>query len=115
MTIPSIKNITNNTNIGSNFVNKELGVNSQESNSQSNTFVLDTAATKHICCNTSYFNEFKTCNKLVSWGKAKQINIKGYGDILIKSIINNKIYKLKDCLYMPELGINLISQSQLSS
>ena len=111
ITIPLKTNkITNIDNIGTNPVNmqetRKSGV-----YSQLNIFALDTAATKHICCDLSYFSNFKTCNKIVNWGKAKQISIKGYGNILIKSNINNKKYMLKDCLYMPELGINLISQS----
>ena len=114
ITIPQKTNkITNIDNIGTNPVNmqetRKSGV-----YSQLNIFALDTAATKHICCDLSYFSNFKTCNKIVNWGKAKQISIKGYGNILIKSNINNKKYMLKDCLYMPELGINLISQSQLN-
>ena len=114
ITIPLKTNkITNIDNIGTNPVNmqetRKSGV-----YSQLNIFALDTAATKHICCDLSYFSNFKTCNKIVNWGKAKQISVKGYGNILIKSNINNKKYMLKDCLYMPELGINLISQSQLN-
>ena len=114
ITIPQKTNkITNIDNIGTNPVNmqetRKSGV-----YSQLNIFALDIAATKHICCDLLYFSNFKTCNKIINWGKAKTISIRGYGNILIKSNINNKKYMLKDCLYMPELGINLISQSQLN-
>jgi hypothetical protein len=88
------------------------------SNTKSNNltkFVLDTAATKHIICNKSYFTDFRECSKLVNWGSAKSIIIKGIGNVYIKFKDFNKSFLLKNCLYMPELGINLISQSELNS
>ena len=81
----------------------------------STNFILDTAATKHIICDKSFFSDFRECNKTVNWGQAKSITIKGIGNVYIKFKNYNKAYMLKDCLYMPELGINLISQSEISN
>ena len=72
-------------------------------------FALDTAATRHVICNKAYFSDFKICNKTVNWGEAKQITIKGIGNVHIKFNDLDKIFILKDCLYMLELSINLIS------
>jgi hypothetical protein len=69
-------------------------------------FALDTAATKHIICNKAFFTDFKECNKVVNWG---------IRNVYIKFKDFNKAFLLKNCLYMPELGINLISQSEISS
>ena len=46
-----------------------LSVNSQKC--KSTIFALDTAATKHICCDLLYFSNFKNCNKTINWGQAK--------------------------------------------
>jgi len=91
--------------------NINLDVNSQVlvASLNSTNFILDTAATKHIICDKSFFSDFRECNKTVNWGQAKSIAIKGIGNVYIKFKNYNKAYMLKDCLYMPELGINLIS------
>jgi len=52
---------------------------------------------------------------MVNWGQAKSIINKGIGNVYIKFKNYNKAYMLKNCLYMPELGINLISQSEISN
>ena len=79
------------------------------SSANSTSFVLDIAATKYIICDKSFFSDFQVCDKIVNWGQAKSIAIRGIGSIYIKFRDYNKIYVLKNCLYMPELGINLIS------
>lgn len=78
-------------------------------------FVLDIAATKHIICNKNLFMDFRECSKTVNWGQAKSIEIKGMGNVYIKFKDTNISFILLNCLYMPQLGINLISQSELSS
>jgi len=77
-------------------------------------FILDTAATKHIIVDRSLFQSFRECNKSVSWGKIKTITVRGIEYVWITFSDTNKRYPLKNSLYMPELGINLISQSELS-
>ena len=82
------------------------GINSEK-------FILDTGATSHIICKREYFTSFNVCTKTVKWGNAKSININGIGDVQVIFKNNNKKHQLKDCLYMPELGVNLISQSKM--
>ena len=84
MTTPFNNNKANNK-IGSFDIIRE----NTSVNSQLNIFALDTAATKHICYNLAYFSDFKACNKTVNWGQAKQIQIKRFGNIFIKSNTNN--------------------------
>ncbi|POS81731.1 hypothetical protein EPUL_006632, partial [Erysiphe pulchra] len=76
-------------------------------------FILDTAATKHIVSDRRYLSNYRSCDKTVRWGNAKSIAISGLGDVYVKFTDSKKIYILKDCLYMPEIGINIISQSEL--
>lgn len=77
-------------------------------------FILDSGATKHIVCEKSYFTKFETCQRTVKWGNAKSVNINGVGTIYIRFKNNPTIYCLPNCLYMPELGVNIISQSEIS-
>jgi hypothetical protein len=77
-------------------------------------WVLDTGATRHIICNKAYFNILQNSNKTVSWGNAKSIKINGVGNVIIQFKDTKRVFYLKDVLYMPELGINIISQSQLN-
>ena len=80
---------------------------------KSENFILDTGATSHIVCKREYFSTFNVCTKTVSWGNAKSININGIGDINVIFKHTNKTHKLKNCLYMPQMGINIISQSKM--
>ena len=79
----------------------------------SQTFILDTGATKHIICDSSLFAGIRPCHKIVKWGNADSRVIKGVGDVYLRFTSNNKIYCLKNCLFMPEMGINIISQSMM--
>jgi hypothetical protein len=88
--------------------------NTTVNNNYTANFILDCAATKHIISNKDYFHSIKQCNKQVNWGKAKSILIKGIGDVNIHFIDTKIKCILKNCLYMPEIGINLISQGELN-
>lgn len=78
-------------------------------------FILDTGAEVHIITDKSFFHSFIECSKTVSWGTAKSTKIQGYGSCYIQFTDTKEKLLLRNCYYMPELGINLISQSQLTS
>jgi hypothetical protein len=88
--------------------------NIQTHNNYTANFILDCAATRHIITNKEYFYSFDQCNKRVNWGNARSIDIKGTGNVYIYFIDTKLKCVLKNCLYMPELGINLISQGELN-
>jgi hypothetical protein len=88
--------------------------NIQTHNNYTANFILDCAATRHIITNKEYFYSFDQCDKRVNWGNARSINIKGTGNVYIYFIDTKLKCVLKNCLYMPELGINLISQGELN-
>ena len=79
----------------------------------SKRFVLDTGTTRHIISNKDYFNSLRDCKQKVSWGSAKSMDIKGKGNLYITFKDSKVSLILENCLFMPELGVNLISPSQL--
>ena len=49
----------------------------------------------------------------IGWGKAKEVTIQGTGSVRLKFTDSKRIIILHNCVYMPEMGINLISQGKL--
>ena len=96
---------TNNTSLSTGCRLGKRGIEDQ--------FVLDSGATTHTVYKKEYLNNFRYLyNKTVSWGEAKQLKVIGQGDLLL--YLNNTKVLIRNVLYIPELGINLISISRLS-
>lgn len=83
-----------------------------------NCFIVDTGAAVNAITNKSLFLSMKPVKRQVSWGKIKTINITGIGDVKITlynswNKTNNKTTNviLKNCVYIPDFGINIISVS----
>ena len=108
--IPSIEYLTHERS----NIDKIKVFNTLVNNNYTANFILDCAATRHVISNKEYFSSIRPCSKEVNWGNAKSINIKGIGDVIICFIDTKLKCVLKNCLYMPELGINLISQGELN-
>ena len=89
-------------------------LNAIERNNYTANFILDCGSTRNIIADRSYFTSFQVCNKVVSWGHTKSIAIKGSGNICIEFIDIQIKVVFKNCLFMPELGVNLISQTQFN-
>ncbi|RKF64016.1 Retrovirus-related Pol polyprotein from transposon TNT 1-94 [Erysiphe neolycopersici] len=77
------------------------------------SFILGSAARKHIVCERDYFINFKPCKEVVQWGHAGSMEVIGVGDVYLKFTDNPKLYKLTDCFYVPEIGINIVSQGEI--
>ena len=77
--------------------------------------MLDTGAIRHIICQKAYFQSFLTCKETVNWGSASSIKIKGSGRVLIRFLDSSHTLSLEDCLFMPNIGLNLILTSKLKS
>ena len=75
------------------------------------SWILDSGATTHICCEKSLFKEIKTTDIKISWGKLGRIKASGIGDVPIVFTDTNIKAVLKNCLFVPEFDINLISIS----
>jgi hypothetical protein len=73
---------------------------------------VDTAATISVINKLEYFYNYWPVNKTVIWGKAKSIQINYQGNLIVRTN-SNYIYILRNVLYMPELGINILSTNCL--
>src|SRR5208282_3112056 len=78
-------------------------------------FISDNAATSHILSNRKDFYSYKEIDKSIHWGNASQLNIKGIGNSYIRCRDTGKKRLLKNVLYVPELGINIISQCKMKN
>ena len=74
-------------------------------------FVLDLGATKHVITKKEYFISYKDSYRRIGWGTDASIDSIRIGNV---ELVNkgNKIV-LKNCLYVPNFGYNLISISKL--
>ena len=76
-------------------------------------FVIDTAAEAYVISDKSLFWTIQECKTMVSQGGAKTLEITGYGNVYIEFTDSKEKMLLQNCLYMPQIGINLISQGKL--
>ena len=51
----------------------------------------------------------------MSWGSVSSMKIEGSRNICIRFLNIGHTLSLKDCLFMPSIGLNLISTSKLKS
>jgi gag-polypeptide of LTR copia-type len=79
------------------------------------SWYLDSAATRHICAYKPHFTTLEACNITLNWGKAGTIKVHQVGNIKIRFKSTGLLVTLTNCLYVPELEINLISLGQLLS
>lgn len=79
------------------------------------SWILDNGATSHIVCNRDSFSSYTAINKTIHWGEASTLNIQGIGTIYVQFQDTQKIRVLNNVLYVPELGINILSQSKLAN
>lgn len=79
-------------------------------------FVLDSGATIHTCYIKELFASIKPTNTNIKWGNTnKIIKASGIGNIELKFTSTNKLVKLNNVLYIPELGVNLLSLSLITN
>ena len=77
-------------------------------------WILDSGASTHICCDKTLFSSLIPTDKTVKWGNATSIIASYMGNIEL--IFNSTKQKaiLEDCLYVPEIGLNLLSLGRLA-
>ena len=88
------------------------------SSSQSDSWILDSGATCHICCNRTLFSEldFKSSQD-VTLGDNRVIKSAGCGTVKIQLAQKDGSYldcTLYDVLYVPDLSFNLLSISRIT-
>jgi histone deacetylase 1/2 len=102
----------NTTSTFNNSLDSQIALVSNKSTySYPKEFILDSAATIHVSADRSLFNSLVPTNTSLKWGnnKANNIRASGIGDIPIRFTSTNQNAILKDVLFVPELGVNLIS------
>src|SRR5208337_4867757 len=75
-------------------------------------FISDNAVISYILLNKKDFYSYKEIDKSIYWGNVSELNIKGIGNLYIRCRDTGKKRLLKNVLHVPELGINIISQSK---
>jgi hypothetical protein len=71
-------------------------------------FIIDTAATICVVSKLDLFDSIYKTNKTVMWGNVQRLSIDLAGDIIFQTN-TNLVYKLTNVLYVPQLGINILS------
>jgi len=112
----SSNKIINNTSIEEEQV---LATSTSSINNYSNNtidFILDSGATIHTCYIKELFTSIKPTTVSIKWGNTdKSIKAAGIGDISLVFTSTNKLVKLTNVLYIPELGVNLLSLNLITS
>jgi hypothetical protein len=75
----------------------------------SDVWVLDSGATRHICAYKSLFSDLRPYKTVLNWGKATNIPVNWVGTVKIKFGSTGRTAKIENCLYVPEMGLNLLS------
>jgi len=65
-------------------------------------FAIDSGATIHTTCNRDYYTTYRPINKVVKWGKASCLTVKGQGTIRFQYKTTGIIEVLENVLYIPE-------------
>jgi tRNA A22 N-methylase len=75
------------------------------------SWILNSDATTHICCDRTYFNKILLTNSRVSWGKITGIKASEIDNVSITFKDTGLKAQLQNCLFLSELDVNLISIS----
>ncbi|XP_020266985.1 uncharacterized protein LOC109842531 [Asparagus officinalis] len=87
-----------------------------EGTDASNTWVLDSAASIHVCNNNNYFDTLKTDEEFddVIIGNNEKIKVEGVESVRLKLHTGNVVI-LRHVRYVPSCGANLISLGEMAS
>ena len=72
-------------------------------------WVLDSGATQHICAYRSLFSDLRPYKTTLNWGKATVIPVSWVGTVKIRFRSTGRTAKIENCLYVLEMGLNLLS------
>ena len=83
---------------------------------ETDSWIIDSGATCHICNNRQSFVNFHTLEKPqeVTLGDGHTLSATGTGNVTLETVLDNgktKICQLHDVLYVPKLAYNLLSVS----
>ena len=77
------------------------------------TWYLDSGASSHVSAYKEVFESLESCDIKLNWGSAGTISVKQRGNVKLEFSSTGKGITLRDCLYVPEIGMNLLSLGRL--
>ena len=77
------------------------------------TWYLDSGASSHVSAYKEVFESLEPCDIKLNWGSAGTISVKQRGTVKLEFTSTSRKITLKDCLYVPEIGMNLLSLGRL--
>jgi Pol polyprotein, beta-barrel domain/gag-polypeptide of LTR copia-type len=79
------------------------------------TWLLDSGTTKHVCAYKDLFVDLRPYKTTLKWGSASTIEVNWLGKVRVRFTSTGQTAILDDCLYVPEIGLNLLSLGQIAS
>jgi hypothetical protein len=79
-----------------------------------NYWILDSGATSHSSASRDLFTEIRPCDITLNWGKAQEIRVREIGTVSL-NLEGKTPIRLENCLYCPELGVNLLSTNRITA
>lgn len=92
-------------------LNDNIAFHSRSQQESSDSWILDSGATQHMCNDKSQFSNFKPFTTSITIADNTKINATGKGNVRILTKIGT-IITLLDVLYVPQLASNLLSISR---
>ena len=78
------------------------------------SWILDSGATSHVCCDASYFSKLNTAyDRVITLADERKMKASGIG--VVKLQVDGDHITLYDVLYVPELEVNYLSVSRATS
>ncbi len=87
---------------------------------ESNAWIIDSGATKHMCPNRSSFENFRelTVPEKVGMGDGRTVDALGVGDVYLRMLVDARkpcMVPLSNVLYVPKLAGNLFSVKSVTA
>lgn len=81
------------------------------SGQKSERFIVDSGASKHICCRRDWFQTLESSKETLQVGNEEWVHAQGIGNIIIRSELESgyEDIELKNVLYIPDMCYNLFS------
>ena len=100
----------------SNNLEENILISSSYNTKNEISFILDSGATIHTCCNKNLFSSNNSTTTSIKWGNTNEtIKASGVGSISLVFTSTNQKVVLENVLYIPELGVNSLSLSLITS
>lgn len=96
------------------LVETEFALLTKDELKDQNLWVLDSGASRHICSTKALFSDLRPYQTTLNWGNISNIPVKWQGNVRVRFRSTGRTATIQDCLYVPELGLNLLSLGALA-